>query len=363
MFEPWLKSSYDRFKDALNQGRMPSSIILSGAPALGSAGLALACAKLYLCKDRIEGEPCHTCKSCLLFEDLLNGSHPDINILTSSTTDMAEDGLDLTHSYANLYSDMGTPLEGFVDSKNVGARSVRVSGVRALSEWIYQGSVFGNGKVAIISNAHMMNESSSNALLKTFEEPPKDTLIILLTKSFESLPATILSRAFKIQIPKVDDDIALSFLRDKLGASFDKQRALCALALSNNSPLGAITIFRREIDKVANEIISRINESISSNLGPEQAVLLLLTLSNEEKALILQEFILELLKYKARVGIEQLPLLQSHNLDLLCRIPASHLFEAYNDLRFVKADDYLIPNRAPTALISAWIKALKNIGR
>ena len=44
----------------------------------------------------------------------------------------------------------------------------------------------------------------ANALLKTFEEPPKDSCIILLTSTFDALPATILSRALKIQLPNVE---------------------------------------------------------------------------------------------------------------------------------------------------------------
>ena len=47
------------------------------------------------------------------------------------------------------------------------------------------------------------------------------------------------------------------------------------------------------------------------------------------------------------------------DLSALCRLPATHLFEAFNDLKFIRADGNLIPSRAPIALIKAWIEALK----
>lgn len=361
MIDPWLVSSFDGIRASIKQGRKPHSIIISGDPNLGTAKLAILMAKLILCNNRIDSNFCNSCHSCAQFADLYTGSHPDFNVLLSSTTQMVEANMDLSHSFSDLLSDMGTPLENSeVAEGTSGVKSVRVNSVRKLCEWVNQGSVFGFGKVAVISNANLMGEAASNALLKTFEEPPEDTCIILLTKSFDALPATLLSRAIKIQVPRVSTAVALNYLQEKLGPEFDKNRAMIALELASNTPLGALKVYKAAFDTTAVEIINSINDAVNGKSDEQHAVSLLLTLSNEDKSLILQLFIRDLLKYKARVSQEELPLLAHIDLHMLCKLPADHLFKAYNDLVYISAQsDAMLPPRAPNALLSAWINALR----
>ena len=363
MFDPWLIPPLETFRNSIESGRVPSSVILAGAPDLGGAFLALEFAKLYLCADRKPKESCGTCKSCHLFDDLESGSHPDFISLLSSTQDESDRQEDLTHSFSKLLNDMGTPLnDEFIESENTskGTKSVRIDGIRSLNEWIAQGSVLGKGKVAVISNAHLMGEGAANALLKTFEEPTANTLIILLTKSLELLPATILSRAFKIQIPRVSVETGLDYLKSRLGNEFSVDRAKIALALSFNSPRGAIKYYREELDIRAVELIQALTEDVSSSASTK-TVSLLMELSNEHRHLILQEFILELLKCKARIDKDSLPLLKGISLDKLVKIPASHLLDAYNEMKYIKADSPMLNSRAPVSLISAWINSLRKI--
>lgn len=363
MFDPWLIPPFQAFKNAFESGRVPSSVILSGSPDLGGAFLAIEFARLYLCSEKNRKSACGVCKSCHLFDDLQNGSHPDFISLLSSTAEESDREEDLTHSFSKLLSDMGTPLEED-DSDNQsfkGNKSVRIDGIRNLTEWISQGSVLGNGKVAVISNAHLMGEGAANALLKTFEEPTSNTLIILLTKSLELLPPTILSRAFKIQIPEVSENVALDYLKAHLGNDFSQDRARIALALSFNSPRGALKYYKEELDIKASDIVSALIDDISSMAESSKAVSLILGLSNEQNSLILQEVILELLKCKARINKDSLPLLKNQSLDKLIKIPASHLLDAYNEMKYIRADSPMLNSRAPVSLISAWVNSLKKI--
>ncbi len=363
MFDPWRIPPFQAFMKAFESGRVPSSVILSGSPDLGGAFLAIEFAKLYLCSDRNRKSACGVCKSCHLFDDLQNGSHPDFISLLSSTAEESDREEDLTHSFAKLLCDMGTPLDED-DSENQfskGNKSVRIDGIRNLTEWISQGSVLGNGKVAVISNAHLMGEGAANALLKTFEEPTSNTLIILLTKSLELLPPTILSRAFKIQIPMVSEEMALEYLKSHLGNDFSQDRARIALALSFNSPRGALKYYKEELDVKASGIVSALIEDISSDNASSNAVSLILELTNEQNSLILQEIILELLKCKSRIDKDSLPLLKKQSLDKLIKIPASHLLDAYNEIRYIRADSPMLNSRAPVSLISAWVNSLRKI--
>jgi hypothetical protein len=57
-------------------------------------------------------------------------------------------------------------------------------------------------RVGLITDAHLMSEESQNSILKLLEEPPKDTIIILLTKSVNALKSTIISRSAVVKITK-----------------------------------------------------------------------------------------------------------------------------------------------------------------
>ena len=158
-------------------------------------------------------------------------------------------------------------------------------------------------------------------------------------------------------MPAVSLEIGLSYLQNKLQGRFEDRRARIALALSQNSPIGAMEVLKENLDEVAFNIVKEISESISFKKSPKQAINLLLSLKDDKKSLILQEFVLELLKYKARVPLNTLPLISDLNLEKLSLISAEHLFNAFNDLRYVKADDNMIPSRAPSSLIYAWVNA------
>lgn len=371
MLENWLRSSFNIFSKSLLQGRAPHSLIIAGNPNLGGARLAIECAKLYLCLNRHEDHYCNSCKSCLQFNELQTGSHPDFIALLSSTADESDKDEDLTHFFRDLIVNMEGAFsaeEYLATSENKvsnASRSVRVDGIRKLNEWVSEGSVFSHGKVAVISNAHTMLDSASNALLKTFEEPPADTMIILLTRAFEDLPPTLLSRATKIQIPAVRVEDSLEYLKQRLGNDFEELRAKIALSLADGSPTGALQIYYAQKDKVARDVVQKLETVIScndtnlANIKENELVELLNSLTPSESAHILQKIVTELLKYKSRCKLTELVLLAGIDLSALCRLPATHLFEAFNDLKFIRADGNLIPSRAPIALIKAWIQALK----
>ncbi|MFC1612511.1 ATP-binding protein, partial [Patescibacteria group bacterium] len=79
-------------------------------------------------------------------------------------------------------------------------------------------SSFSNGyKVLIINHAHLMNTSSANAFLKTLEEPPKKTLILLLTSELGKLLPTIISRSCPLQFKLASKGEIRHFLKEQLG--------------------------------------------------------------------------------------------------------------------------------------------------
>jgi len=81
--------------------------------------------------------------------------------------------------------------------------------VRALLQFLRRQSFQARWKVAIVADAHRLNTAAANAFLKTLEEPPPDSLIVLLTSNAASVLPTILSRCQKVPFePYREEDLA-----------------------------------------------------------------------------------------------------------------------------------------------------------
>ncbi len=90
---------------------------------------------------------------------------------------------------------------------------ISVDQVRDLAQQLALSSHEGAGTVVLIKPAHALNRFSSNALLKTLEEPRPGVLLILLTSSPSLLPATLRSRCLRLRLPAPDRESALAWLQ------------------------------------------------------------------------------------------------------------------------------------------------------
>jgi len=93
------------------------------------------------------------------------------------------------------------------DKKKIG-----IDQIRNLINNLYLTSHGGVGKVAIIDATNKMTQNACNSLLKTLEEPPEDTLLILIADRVRNIPSTIFSRCQKIMIPLPQKKLALEWL-------------------------------------------------------------------------------------------------------------------------------------------------------
>ncbi|MDO5352089.1 MAG: hypothetical protein Q4E81_04560 [Succinatimonas sp.] len=351
--KPWLQSAYDEVTLALELNRLPSSIIISGDLRLQSASLAIAIAKLFLCENRQGKQPCGHCHSCMQLTGE-NLSHPDFLAVLSSTKDAFDHEEDLSHRTLDL-------LENTIRSDGT---SLRIDTLRRFQDWIMQSSMGARGKVAVISNAHLMPEAAANAILKTFEEPPENTLIIMLTKSTDALLPTILSRAFKIYIKRPDFESAC---RELENMQVDTKYAAQALCLSADAPFAAADLIRsQKIEKIL-DLLKSLGDTLCNKQDPRDFIeklfkkdLKVPLFTPQERVAILEEFLLELLKYKAHIAEEKLPLLVGLDLNSLLKIKAKQIFIAKNALKFLLGGNNMAPLRAPQIFMRSWIDNLKS---
>ncbi len=344
---PWLKEPFETFVSALSGNRLPGSVIFSCPNGLGGPSLAFAAARAALCLDHKDGSAC-ACRSC----ELMNaGTHPDYLRVRASDAAMAHDGLDLTHS----------PFDS--DDEDVSpSRVVRIDALRQMSSFLNESASLGWGKCAVISEAQLMRQDAASAVLKTFEEPPQNTLIIMMATSLDLMLPTILSRAFKIQVHVPAKEQGVAFIRQSLGNCPDEQASL-ALCLAGGAPLGALDLLKGDegTSQIAGVLaaLSAFAQALDAHGAADGAVNALLKLSPDLRVRVLSEFVLEDLKYKAGVRIERLPLLALLPCQKTALLSADHLMNAYRTLQTFRGGTDLMPPRAPAAMMRAWVNALK----
>ncbi|PKQ19482.1 MAG: DNA polymerase III subunit delta' [Actinobacteria bacterium HGW-Actinobacteria-6] len=151
-----------------------------------TAAVALACA--VYCEDG----GCGSCSTC---HRVLSGHHPDVHVVRPE-----------------------------------GAATYIVDQVREIIHDVNLKPVQASHKIYIIDEADRFNSESANAFLKTLEEPPDDVIIVLLTRSFETVLPTIASRCQVVRFRPVPPSVAAALLVERLGV--DPSQAIAALAAS-----------------------------------------------------------------------------------------------------------------------------------
>ena len=189
------------------------AFLITGEKGTGKKTLANLMGMTLLCSS--EGSrPCGTCRNCSLAEQ---GEHPDMIVI-----------------------EKGKPIAPGVKKERT---SIPVEDIREMIRICGIRSTNGNMHVVVIRDADKMTTQAQNCLLKTLEEPPADTCIILVTDHMESLLTTVISRCRIIRMKAWEDEYILSVLREH-GVS--AQRAADAAAASNGSVGKALELASEE---------------------------------------------------------------------------------------------------------------------
>jgi DNA polymerase III subunit delta' len=228
---PWLAAP---LQAALNTQR-GHALLLHAAPGVGALPLALSLAQSYLC----EAQPaaagwhiaCGQCGSCKLVQAHV---HPDLSMLLPETLRRA-----LNWPLADDKPDSD-------ESKRKPSKQIRMDDVRGVIDWATKTSARGRGKVAVVHPADSLNVQSANALLKTLEEPPPGTRLLLTTSDPALLLPTVRSRCQLVRLPDPQPDAAAQWLLQQgIPSAAD---AATLLAASSGRPLDALEMAQAGID-------------------------------------------------------------------------------------------------------------------
>lgn len=178
----------------LRNNRIPSAYLFTGESGIGKKFTAINLAKAVNCLQGTIGyQP--------LFGGRENGSESFNEV--EAAGDSLADACDECSSCRKI--DSFTHPDLLVVSPEKG--EIRVDEIRRVEDVLSLKPYEGRRKVVIIDDAHTMNQSAANAFLKTLEEPPEESLLVLVTPHPDMLPETIRSRCSRIPFAPLSSDM------------------------------------------------------------------------------------------------------------------------------------------------------------
>lgn len=184
----------NQWQQITQRASLPHALLLRGRAGIGKHDFAMSVSKSLLCAapnpDKIA---CGACQSCVWFTE---GGHPDFKFISPEEADAGEESL------------TSAPKK-----KTSKKSQIAVAQIRQLIDYLNLSShQVNNRRIVMISPAEMLNSASANALLKMLEEPPVNTLFLLVTSQPQRLLATIISRCQTIDMPLPSKADALTWL-------------------------------------------------------------------------------------------------------------------------------------------------------
>jgi len=182
-------------RSALASGRLHHAYLFIGLEGVGKHTVAVAFAKAIHCSE-IKNDFCGGCVNCKRISD---GNHPDVRVIE--------------------------PLSG--------KKEISIAQIRELERELNYRSFTGKRKIAIIDPATLLNLSSQNALLKTLEEPPQDSLIILIAANAGGLLPTLRSRCLRLSFAPLARKEVAGYLQTRHGTSSADAEFVAALGMGS----------------------------------------------------------------------------------------------------------------------------------
>ncbi|MDR2971144.1 MAG: DNA polymerase III subunit delta [Bacteroidales bacterium] len=203
-----------------------------------SFALAVAYAQYICCQDRKEDDSCGVCPSCIKFEKL---AHPDLHLIfPNCITKIVKKDPD-SRQFAQEFRDFVFAKNYHIDmedwlSELGGENKQATINIRDCSNIIQQNSIQsyeGGYKIFIFWGLDKLYHAAAPKLLKTLEEPEKNTLFILLTENQDKILSTILSRTQLVKIPPLSSDTIAQQLVTDFGISSQKATDIAEISEGN----------------------------------------------------------------------------------------------------------------------------------
>ncbi|CAL4322350.1 DNA polymerase III subunit delta' [Buchnera aphidicola (Thelaxes suberi)] len=294
---PWLTNHYKNIIKRYKNNKFHPVLLVKGVQGIGISSLIWIISRWLFCSNKIAFKSCGICLDCSL---MLSQNHPDYYFLKKNKKDIG------------------------------------IEEIRTILDEIFKTSKQGGLKIVWIHEPTNLTNAANNAILKTLEEPPNNTLFFFThTHIFNIISHTLYSRCciYQLHSPNYQESIEWMIRNTK----FKKKKCEVALNISNNLPIHALKL-------------------LNSNLWNERVIFfekILLALTQKNFLFLLTEFHENNKKIK---------------IEWICSIlfdVIKYNFNAFNficnhdQIKIIKIFSQLIPNEYIDEIIRSWLHCRK----
>ncbi len=223
--------------EEVNEGRIPNTQLFQGPTGAGAFPLALAYAQYINCSNKNSTDSCGKCLSCKQTSKLI---YPDLHFSFPITTKKAKNKHYICDDFLPEWRRLVTNQSYFnfdhwletIDAQN-SQPIIYISESTELIKKLSLKSSQGGYKIVIIWLPEKMNLECANGLLKLLEEPPTQTVFLLVSEDSENIIPTIISRSQPRYIPALPDSEISTALRDKYNILPQESDKIAHLAQGN----------------------------------------------------------------------------------------------------------------------------------
>ena len=207
---PWLEPVWD----SMNLAALPNAALIHGQSGIGKFEFSIELAKALLCETSAAIKPCNQCEACRWFD---SGNHPDFIALVPETHRKLLPQGDYDSDAESPKKSKAIQADGDGDApEKKEKKSISIEDARSAIEGLSIGTHRGGNRVILVYPLEMLRSDSANTLLKSLEEPPKNTIFILLADRLDRVLPTIRSRCRLLSAPRPDRLSGLNWLRTQL---------------------------------------------------------------------------------------------------------------------------------------------------
>lgn len=229
---------WNRLMEMVQENRVPHAMLFCGPEGCGKKAVALAFAS-YLLGERDEENGMNSSVQAML----KNWAHPDLYFTfpTIKSSSMTSDHKPVSDDYLQEWREMLIKkgpyfqINDWLEAMGDSNKQAIITGEEsdALSHKLSMMSSQGGYKVSLIWLPERMNLTSANKILKLLEEPPRQTVFILVSEHPEQLLETIRSRTQRIDFKKIDAQAIEQALIERRGLEPDMAHRIARIANGN----------------------------------------------------------------------------------------------------------------------------------
>ena len=214
---------------------MAHAQLFMGGEGGANLALALAYATYLNCENKQESDSCGSCASCTKINKLV---HPDMHFImpvvnTPKKEALSQNFLPEWREFLleNPYRSLNDWLQ-FIGAENKQG-NISKDEARGLLRLVSLKAFEAEFKIVLIWLPELLHAAAANALLKLLEEPPPQTIFLLVSNSPEKLLATILSRTQLVNIRAFSPEETMQYVRENFGADEAKAAQIAQLSEGN----------------------------------------------------------------------------------------------------------------------------------